>query len=403
MPVCVRVVVPYHLLTLSMKKLSRLFDAFHGFPLFATLAIILVSGCKRDAAATRTAPPVPVQVASATKQALPVTQKAIGTVQVLRSVAVKSQVDGIIQRINFKEGDEVKAGDLLFSLDRRPFENSLQMAKAELANAQAQASRAATDAGRYERLDQASVVSKEQYAQLITAAQTTKAQVDAKEAAVANAQLQLDYAEIRAPIEGRTGQLSLFEGSLVKANDAAFSLVKINQMAPISVAFSVPERTLDAVRAALTAGSVAAHVSGRDNETVQADGVVDFIDNTVDPTTGMITLKARFANADHALWPGQFVNVELRLSVEADQIVVPTPAVQTGQKGKQIYVVKADRTVELRPVTVGRIVDEFTSIASGIAVGETVVTDGQLRLVPGSRTEVRSLEEAARAPAASKK
>ncbi len=386
-----------------MNKTIWLRGAFYGLPLCAALAVMLVSGCKRDSAVTRTPPPVPVQVATATKQALPVTQKAIGTVQVLRNVSVKSQVDGIIQRIHFKEGDEVKTGDLLFSLDRRPFENSLQMAKAELANAQAQASRAATDAGRYERLDQASVVSKEQYAQLITAAQTTKAQVDAKEAAVANAQLQLDYTSIRAPIEGRTGQLNLFEGSLVKANDAAFSLVKINQMAPISVAFSVPERTLDAVRDALNEGSVAAHVSGRDNEAVQADGVVDFIDNTVDPTTGMITLKARFSNANHALWPGQFVNVELQLSTEADQIVIPTPAVQTGQKGKQIYVVKTDRTVELRPVTVGRIVGDLTSITSGIAASETVVIDGQLRLVPGSRIEVRSLEEAAMAPAASKK
>ncbi len=385
-----------------MKKLPRLHTALRSLPLCAVLTIILVSGCSRETADPRTPPPVPVQIASATKQALPVTQKAIGTVQVLRSVTVKSQVDGIIQGINFKEGDEVKAGDLLFSLDRRPFENSLQMAKAELANAQAQAARAATDAGRYERLDQASVVSKEQYAQLLTQAQTTKAQVDAKEAAVANVQLQLDYTSIRAPIDGRTGQLTLHEGSLVKANDAAFSLVKINQMAPISVAFSVPERTLDAVRTALAAGSVAARVSGRDTIAIQTDGVVDFIDNSVDPTTGMITLKARFVNADHALWPGQFVNIELQLSTEADQIVVPTPAVQTGQKGKQIYVVKSDRTVELRPVIVGRIVGDFTSITSGIAAGESVVIDGQLRLVPGSRIEVRSLEEAARGPTASK-
>jgi multidrug efflux system membrane fusion protein len=386
-----------------MKKTLRLRGKFCSFPLIATFAIVLLSGCGHENAKSRPAPTVPVQVAIAVKQALPVTQKAIGSVQAQRGVAVKSQVDGIIQSINFQEGDEVKAGGLLVTLDKRPFENSLQMAKADLANARAQATRAATDAERYERLDQASVVSKEQYAQLVTQAQTTKAQVDAKEAAVANAQLQLDYTEIRAPIDGRTGQLGLHEGALVKSNDAAFSLVTINQMAPISVAFSVPERTLDAVRAALAAGSVAAHVSGRDNDTVQADGVVDFIDNTVDPTTGMITLKARFDNADHALWPGRFVNVELKLGTEADQIVVPTPAVQTGQKGKQIYVVKADHTVELRPVTVGRIAGDFTSIATGIEAGDTVVTDGQLRLVPGFRVEVRTLEEAARVPAAKKK
>jgi multidrug efflux system membrane fusion protein len=386
-----------------MKKILRSCDTFYNFPLIATFAIVLTSGCGRDTTEARPAPTVPVQVATAAKQALPVTQKAIGSVQALRGVAVKSQVDGIIQSIHFNEGDEVKAGALLVTLDQRPYQNSLQMAQADLANAQAQAARAATDAERYARLDQASVVSKEQYAQLVTQAETTKAQVDAKVAAVANAQLQLDYTQIRAPIDGRTGQLGLHEGALVKANDAASSLVTINQMSPISVVFSVPERTLDAVRAALAAGSVAAHVSGRDNDTVQADGVVDFIDNTVDPTTGMITLKARFDNADHALWPGRFVNVELKLGTEADQIVVPTPSVQTGQKGKQIYVVKADQTVELRPVTVGRIAGDFTSIAAGIEAGDTVVTDGQLRLVPGSRVEVRTLEEASKAPVAKKK
>jgi multidrug efflux system membrane fusion protein len=376
-----------------MKKTLRPCGTFYVFPLIATFAILLTNGCSRDAAGTRPAPTVPVQVAAAVKQALPVTQKAIGSVQALRGVAVKSQVDGIIQNIHFNEGDEVKAGDLLVTLDQRPYQNSLQMAQADLVNAQAQAARAATDAERYARLDQASVVSKEQYAQLVMQAETTKAQVDAKVAAVANAQLQLDYTQIRAPIEGRTGQLALHEGALVKANDAASSLVTINQMAPISVVFSVPERTLDAVRAAMAASSIAAHVSGRDDDRVQADGVVDFIDNTVDPATGMITLKARFANADHALWPGRFVNVDLRLGTEADQIVVPTPAVQTGQKGKQIYVMKADHSVELRPVTVGRVAGDFTSIATGIEAGENVVTDGQLRLVPGSHVEVRTLED----------
>jgi multidrug efflux system membrane fusion protein len=386
-----------------MKRLLRLSDRIYRLGGFMAIAVVCVAGCGRDQNGARPVPLVPVQVANAVQRALPVTQKAIGTVQALRGVAVKSQVDGIIQAVNFNEGDEMKAGDLLVTLDRRPFENSLQIAKADLANARAQAARATTDAERYERLDQAAVVSKEQYAQLVTQAETTKAQVESKEAAVANAQLQLGYTEIRAPIDGRTGQLSLHEGALVKANDAAFSLVTINQMAPISVAFSVPERTLDAVRAAFSAGSIAAHVTGRDNDAVQADGVVDFIDNAVDPTTGMITLKARFANADHALWPGRFVNVELRLGTDVDQIVVPTPAVQTGQKGKQVYVMKPDHTVELRAVTVGRSAGDFTSLTSGVSVGETVITDGQLRLVPGARVEVRTLEEAAKGPNVQKK
>ncbi|MBK9990196.1 MAG: efflux RND transporter periplasmic adaptor subunit [Verrucomicrobia bacterium] len=386
-----------------MKKTFGMCFLRSSFSLLAVIMVLALGGCGRKDTAQRVAPPVPVQVSKAVKQALPVTLKAIGTVQALRGVAVKSQVDGIIKSVNFREGDEVKAGDLLVTLDRRPFENSLQMAKADLANARAQAARAATEAERYERLDQALVVSKEQYAQLVTQAATTKAQVDAKEAAVANSQLQLGYTEIRAPIDGRTGQLNLHEGALVKANDGVFSLVTINQLSPISVAFAVPERVLDAVRVAFAKEGIAVHVAGRDDDDVQADGVLDFIDNTVDPTTGMITLKARFTNEGHALWPGRFVNVEVRLGSEADQIVVPTPAVQTGQKGRQVFVVKADKTVDLRQVVVGRTVGELTSLVSGVSEGETVVTDGQLRLVPGSRIEVRTLEEAAQPRAAVKK
>ncbi|MFT3783114.1 MAG: efflux RND transporter periplasmic adaptor subunit [Nibricoccus sp.] len=367
--------------------------------LAVALAAVLLSGCRKNSTTSRAAAPVPVQIATAKKQAMPVTQKAIGTVQALRTVAVKSQVDGIIQSINFTEGDEVKAGDLLVTLDRRPFENSLQIAKADLANAHAQATRAASEAERYHQLDQASVVSKEQYAQLLTQAATTKAQVEAKEAAVANAQLQLGYTLISAPIAGRTGQLMLHEGALLKANDAGSSLVTINQLAPISVVFAVPERLLDAVRKAYAANNIVVHVTGRDDNDVQADGIVDFIDNAVDPTTGMLTLKARFENADHKLWPGRFVDVELRLGVEADQIVVPTPAVQAGQKGRQVYVMKSDKTVELRQVVIGRAAGDVTSITSGVSEGETVVVDGQIRLVPGAKVEVRTLEEAATAKA----
>ncbi len=382
-----------------MQNLFQRNRLYGNVSLLMGLIMVLTSGCGRNTARTRaTPPPVPVQVAIAKRQALPMIQKAIGSVQTLRSVAVKSQVDGIIKSIHFDEGDEVKAGNLLITLDRRPYENSLLMAKADLAGARAQATRATTEAERYARLDQASAVSKEQYAQLKTQAETAIALVEAKKAAVANAQLQFDYTEIRAPIEGRTGQLNLHEGALVKANDATISLVSINQLAPLSVVFSVPERILDAVRTALASdGGIPVHVTGRDNPTMQADGIVDFIDNAVDTTTGMITLKAHFANTDHALWPGRFVNVELRLGSEADQIVVPTQAVQTGQTGKQVYVVKADNTVALRIVTITRTAGDLTSLASGVAEGETVVTDGQLRLTPGAQVEIRTLEAVAKA------
>lgn len=359
---------------------------------------LLAAGCGRDSGAARTPPPVPVQVAVASRRVVPVKVKAIGTVQSLRSVAVKSQVDGIIQSVSFKEGDEVAAGDLLVTLDRRPFENSLRIAQADLANARAQAAHAAVEKERYEQLDKDSVVSKEQYDQLVTQSAGAEAQVSAKEAAVANAQLQLEYSEIRAPIAGRTGQLLLHEGALVKANDASFSLVTINQLSPISVAFSVPERLLDAVRSAFAAGRIAARVKGRDSSPVAAEGVVDFVDNSVDSTTGMLTLKARFDNADHALWPGRFVDVEISLGADRDQVVVPTPAIQAGQKGPQVYLVKPDKTVEVRAVSLGRVDGDVTVVADGVSEGDTVVTDGQLRLVPGSKIEVRTLAAAA-APA----
>ena len=366
----------------------------------AAVLLTLLAGCDRASANKSAAvPAVPVQVAVAVQQDVPRRVDAIGTVQALRTVSVKSQVDGIVAQLNFKEGDDVKVGDLLVTLDRRPFENAVLQARAALANARAQATQADADAERYSHLDQQSAISKEALAQYETKAEMARADVQAKEAALANADLQLGYTQIHATIAGRTGQRLLHEGALVKANDAAFSLVTINQMAPIAVAFAVPERVLDDVRAALAGGGIGMHVTGRDNAAVQADGVVDFIDNTVDSTTGMITLKARFANADHALWPGRFVNVELRLGTDTDQVVVPAPAVQAGQKGPQVFVVRPDHTVELRAVTVARTAGEFTALSAGVAAGETVVTDGQLRLVPGARVEARALADAARPPA----
>jgi multidrug efflux system membrane fusion protein len=368
---------------------------------FLLLLPVFVVGCSRSSANTRAPVAVPVQTAKALRTPMPLTQKAIGTVQSLRSVSVKSQVDGIIKSVNFREGDEVQAGDLLVTLDRRPFENSLQIARADLANAQAQEAHAAAEAERYHQLDQASVVSKEQYAQLLTESASATALVEARKASVANAQLQLDYTEIRAPIAGRTGQLLLHEGALVKANDSNASLVTINQLSPIAVAFSVPEGALDLVKTALAAGKIVARVSNRTSANT-VEGVVDFVDNTVDPTTGMITLKARFENAEHALWPGQFVNIEATFGSEIEQVAVPTQAVQAGQKGPQVYVVKTDKTVELRQVTVGRAVGDLTAILKGVAEGEIVVTDGQLRLLPGMRIEERTLAEAATGSASAK-
>jgi multidrug efflux system membrane fusion protein len=359
----------------------------------AGLAIaLLTTGCGRARTSARAdAPAVPVQVGRALLQTLPVTQNAIGAVQSLRTVAVKSQVDGVIAQIHFREGEEVQAGDLLITLDRRPFENNLRSARADLANARAQADHAQAEAVRYQQLDQQQAISKEQLSQLLTDAETTKAQVQAKEAAVANAELQLGYTEIRAPIAGRTGQLNLHEGALVKANDAGFTLVTINQLSPIAVAYAVPEASLASLRSALAAGAVAVTASPHDGVGKSVEGRLDFIDNAVDATTGTILLKAVFANTDRALWPGQFVDIVTRLGEEAGTVVVPAAAVQVGQRGLQVFVVKPDRTVELRPVETGRSANGLTAIRSGVKAGETVVTDGQLRLVPGARVELKPL------------
>ncbi len=366
------------------------------FPLLfsAGTAFLLGTGCRPGAGTSQAGsapPPVPVQTAVARQQDVPRVIEAVGTVQALRTVAVKSQVDGVVARIHFQEGDEVKAGDLLVTLDRRPFENSLRIARAELANARAEAARAESDRERYQRLDQQDAISKEQFALLSTRAETARTLVQAREAAVANSELLLGYTEIRAPIAGRTGQRLLHEGALVKANDAGQSLVSLNQLAPIAAAFAVPERALGEIRAALTRGDAAVTVTDRAAGVSRSDGRLSFFDNAVDPTTGTIMLKAVFDNSDQALWPGQFVQVQLRHGLDRGALVVPSAAVQIGQNSAQVYVVKADKSLDIRAVNVIRTSGDNTLLAEGVKAGETVVTDGHLRLTPSSRVEIKSL------------
>jgi multidrug efflux system membrane fusion protein len=362
--------------------------------LFAAV-VLLTAGCgKGSGARVMSAPAVPVQTAVAVQQDVPRRVESIGSVQALRTVSVKSQVDGIIAQVNFQEGDEVKAGDLLVTLDRRPFENGLLIARADLANARAMADQAQADLDRYRQLDRQAVVSKEEYVQYVTKAETAKAQVQAKEAAVANAELLLGYTEIRASINGRTGQRLLHEGALVKANDNNSTIVTINQLAPIAVSYAVPEQALNEIRAAFNAGRATVSVTERNTGLTRQNGRLEFIDNTVDPTTGMVTLKAVFPNEDAALWPGRFVYVVTQVGMDAGAIVVPSTAVLNSQNGSTVYVVKADATVELRPVKVARTAGDNTLLSDGIKPGETVVTDGQLRLVPGTKVEARELSGA---------
>ena len=361
----------------------------------AAAALCALAGCNRAAAPQAVAPPpVPVQVAKATREDVPRKIESIGAVQAQRTVAIKSQVDGIVAQVHYREGDDVKSGDLLVTLDRRPFQNSLAIARADLANARAEAAKADADLERYKALDQQDAISKEQFAQLVTKAATSKAQVQAKEAAVSNAELLLGYTEIRAPISGRTGQRLLHEGALVKANDNAYSLVTINQLAPVAVAYGVPEGSLDDIRTAFAERRATVSVVDRTSGLKREDGKLDFIDNAVDATTGMITLKAVFPNEDKALWPGRFVNVTTLVGFDREATVVPSTAVMTSQNGSAIYVVKADQTVELRSVKVARNNGDFTLIAEGVKPGETVVTDGQLRLLPGMKIEPKKLSTA---------
>ncbi len=359
-------------------------------PFLGAIALLGAAGCGRDAARLAGGPPpVPVQTAVAQRQDVPRRIESIGTVQAVRAVAVKSQVDGIIAQVHFKEGQDVRVGDLLVTLDRRPFENSLRSARADLATARAQEEQAEADLERYDRLNEKSAISKEEYVQYVTRAATAKAQLQSREAAVSNAELQLSYTEIRAPIAGRTGQRLLHEGALVKANDNSFTLVNINQISPIAVAYSVPENTLDDIRNAFARHIASVVVTERNTGLTRANGMLDFIDNTVDPTTGMVTLKAVFPNEDAALWPGRFVFVVTQVGVDRDAVVVPSTAVQNSQAGSTVYVLGRDRTVELRSVKVARTAGDTTLIAQGIKPDDVVITDGQLRLLPGMKAEPR--------------
>jgi multidrug efflux system membrane fusion protein len=362
----------------------------------AAAVLLWGTGCGRKAATARggAQAAVPVQVAVARQMDVPRLVESIGNVQAVRSVSVKSQVDGVIAQEHFQEGQEVKAGDLLVTLDRRPFENALAQSKAALANARASAAQARADAERYSHLDQQSAISKEAYTQYLTKAQMADAEVQARDAAVANAELQLGYTEIKAPISGRTGQRLLHEGALVKANDNNFTLVTINQLAPIAVAYAVPEGALDEIRRATAENRTSVSVTDRATGIKRENGTLEFIDNTVDSTTGMITLKATFANADQALWPGRFVYVVTQTGIDPGAIVVPSTAVQNSQSGATVFILKSDSTVELRNVKVARTDRDNTLLGSGVNAGETVITDGQLRLLPGMKAEPRALSGA---------
>ena len=361
---------------------------------------LLTAGCAgEDAAATSNArsagraggggaAAVPVTVAAVVRKSVPIEVAVIGAAEPFSTVAIRSQITGQLNTVNFTEGDDVKAGQVLFTLDRRPLEAGLEQAQANLDRDVAQAANAAAQFKRYQDLADRGIATKEQVDTAKTSMTALNATVNADRAALENAQVQLQYATITATISGRTGALQVHEGNLVRANDTT-PLVVINQIAPMSVSFAIPEARLPELKRYMSQGTLRVTASPPKDEAPPAVGKISFVDNQVDQTTGTIKLKGTFPNGDRRLWPGQFVNVVVTLTSDPMAIVVPTAAVQAGQQGPYVFVVKDDHTVDMRSVVVSRTSASETVIASGVQPGETVVTDGHLRLVPGSHISVK--------------
>jgi multidrug efflux system membrane fusion protein len=438
----------------SAKKIIR-DEISRGHPSVALWCLLLAAGAilfgcsgspSERADAKTESPAIPVSVSPVITKSVPVQIRANGTVQAIATVTVMSQVDGQISQIHFTEGQDVKQGDLLFTLDQRPFVAALDQAEANLgrdtaqlqqaeaalaqsmaAEKQAQANLARdtaqldyanAQARRYKELIDDGAISKDQYDQVRTSAlsmeatiqadqaavanakaairaaqattETSRAAIKADQAVVENARVQLGYTLIRSPFDGRTGNLLVHIGSAVKARDTNSPLVVINQVHPIYVSFSVPEQSLADIRKYRAEGSIKVNalIPGQEGNPVQ--GELAFVNNTVDPSTGTIQLKATFPNSDNRLWPGQFLNVLLTLTTEPNAVVVPSQAIQTGQQGSYVFVVNPDLTVETRPITPGLALDGETVVQKGLTPGERVVTEGQIRLVPGAKVQIKA-------------
>ena len=354
--------------------------------LIGALALSL-AGCTEHAAPPPDTPTVPVLAAKAVAKAVPVELHEIGTGEAYSTVSVESQVAGIVSAVHYTQGQFVKKGDLLISIDDRPFAAALQIAQANLVKDQANAKLSTVNAERYEKLFQSGVVPKAQYDQFSSTAEANEAAVQADQAAVQTAKLNLSYCSIYSPIDGRTGSQLVYPGTVVKANDVPV-LVVINQISPLYVNFSVPQQYLGEIKMYMARGKLPIEATPADNSAPE-QGYLSFVNNTVDTATGTIVLKGTFANRNLRLWPGEFVSVLLRLSEQRNATVVPAAAVMTGQQGDYIFVIKPDMSVESRTVKVARTVGNEDVIAEGIKPGDTVVTDGQVRLVPGLKVEIK--------------
>lgn len=360
------------------------------------MGVAFIAGCSDGKAKQVQQRVVPVKTGDVLRQNVPVQINAIGNVEAYNTVSVKALVGGEVTEVHFREGQEVKQGELLFQIDPRPYEAALKQAEAQLVRDQAQARNAEEQARRYEILVQKDYVSKDQYDQLRANADALAAAVQADRANVENSKLQLAFCTIRSPIDGRVGSVLVNKGNVIKANDVV--MVTINKIAPIYTTFSVPEQHLAVIKRYTAEGPLRVEALILGDEKNPVPGVLTFINNSVDTSTGTIQLKGTFENRDRRLWPGQFVNVLLTLTTERNAVVMPSAALQTGQQGQYVFVVKPDFTVESRPVTVARSYGEFAVVGTGVSAGEKVVVDGQLNLIPGVRVEVKGEQQQSENP-----
>lgn len=347
------------------------------------------TGCSKKAAPPPPRLPAPVIVAAASQKDVPVILKAIGNVEASEVVTIKTQISGELIKVNFKEGQDVKKGDILFQIDNRSYLAQLKKAEAALARNRVILDNARTNYERYRQLVKEGIVTPEQAESYRTAAESADASVASDRAEVENARAQLSYCTITAPTSGRLGILAVHQGNIVKAND--MSLVTINKITPVKVLFAIPEKDLADIKRQLANGKVVVEAEVTGAETFKEKGLIDFLDNSVEVASGTIKLKGVFTNAKKRLWPGQLVNVSITMNVRKNAVVVPTQAIQTGQQGQYLLVVKADSTAELRPVVIGPVSNGHTVIEKGLQPGEQVIIDGQVRVIPGTKVEIKSV------------
>jgi membrane fusion protein, multidrug efflux system len=368
-----------------LAKARPLWHVLGGFPL--ALILTLASGCKNEMAAPTPRAATPVVVAKVTQKAMPVQLTAIGNVESYSTISIRSQVAGELLDVHFQEGDFVRKGQLLFTIDPRPYETALAQTQATLARDKAVAANSRAQAERYTTLRSEGIVPASDAETYASAADAADATVQADEAAVNTAQLNLEYCKIYSPIDGRTGAVMVKPGNLVKVADVP--IVVINQINPIFVNFTVPQQYLAEIKKYMAAGPLRVEATGTDSGSPEV-GTLTFVDNAVDTTTGTIHLRATFANQSNRLWPGLFANTLMTLSQQANATVVPAQALTAGQQGSFVYVVGEDSTVTPRPVVSSRTIQGEAVIDKGLQPGETVVTDGQVSLVPGSHVQIKN-------------